>query len=103
MLKTIAGKEVDINDEGYLTNKNDWNEDIAKEVAKEAGINELTEKHWAVIKWLRDQESGGAHLSIRQVGSSGLVDIKEFYALFPGGPLKNASKIAGLMKPTSCL
>ncbi len=103
MLKTIATKEVDVNEEGYLTNKNDWNEDIAKEIAKETGINDLTEKHWAVIKWLRDQDSGGAHLSIRQVGSSGIVDIKEFYTLFPGGPLKNASKIAGLMKPMSCL
>lgn len=103
MLKTIANKEVDVNDEGYLTNKNDWNEDIAKEIAKELGITDLTEKHWAVIKWLRDQDAGGAHLSIRQVGSSGIVDIKEFYALFPGGPLKNASKIAGLLKPMSCL
>lgn len=103
MLKTIANKEVDVNDEGYLTNKNDWNEDIAKELAKELGITDLTEKHWAVIKWLRDQDAGGAHLSIRQVGSSGIVDIKEFYALFPGGPLKNASKIAGLLKPMSCL
>ncbi|MDQ5962421.1 MAG: dissimilatory sulfite reductase related protein [Patescibacteria group bacterium] len=103
MLKTIANKEVDVNEEGYLTNKGDWNEDIAKEIAKELGINDLTEKHWAVIKWLRDQDAGGTHLSIRQVGSSGLVDIKEFYALFPGGPLKNASKIAGIMKPMSCL
>jgi tRNA 2-thiouridine synthesizing protein E len=103
MLQTIANKQVDVNEEGYLTNKNDWNEDIAKEIASGVGIT-LTDKHWEVIKWLRDQDAlGGEGMSIRKVGSSGITDIKEFYALFPGGPLKNASKIAGLMKPTSCL
>jgi tRNA 2-thiouridine synthesizing protein E len=103
MQKTIANTSVEVNEEGYLTNKNEWNEEIAKEIAKEVGTGELTEKHWNVIKWLREQDAGGEAMSIRKVGSSGVTDIKEFYALFPGGPLKNASKIAGLMKPTSCL
>jgi tRNA 2-thiouridine synthesizing protein E len=40
---------------------------------------------------------------MRKVGTSGVTDIKEFYALFPGGPLKKATKIAGIPKPVSCV
>lgn len=103
MNKTLAGQTVDVDTEGYMTDMNAWNGEIAKEIATELGINELSQKHWDVINWLRDQVSQGIELNIRKVGGSGIVDIKEFYQLFPGGPLKNASKIAGLHKPTSCL
>ncbi len=56
-----------------------------------------------MLNWLREQHYQGQEVNIRKVGKSGIVDIKQFYQLFPGGPLKNASKIAGLEKPTSCL
>lgn len=103
MEQTIAGHTIGVNAEGYLTDMNQWNGEIAIELAKSLGINELTEKHWAVLNWLRDQHAQGVELNIRKVGNSGICDIKEFYVLFPNGPLKNASKIAGLPKPTSCL
>ncbi len=103
MNKTIAGQDVDVDVEGYMTDMNAWSGDIAKATAAELGIDELTQKHWDVVNWLREQSAQGVELNIRKVGSSGIVDIKEFYQLFPGGPLKNASKIAGLHKPTSCL
>lgn len=103
MQKTIAGQNVDVDIEGYLTDMNQWNGEIAKEIADDLGINELSEKHWSILNWLRDQTSQGVELNIRKVGASGIVDIKEFYQLFPNGPLKNANKIAGLHKPTSCL
>lgn len=75
---------------------------MALELAQEANIN-LTDKHFAVIKYLRDRHASGDRLSIRRIGKSGLVSIKEFYGLFPGGPLKTASKIAGIPKPASCV
>jgi len=103
MNKTINGHDVDVDAEGYLTDMEQWNREIAQEIAKELDIDELTDKHWEVIDWLREQKSQGIELNIRKVGNSGVTDIKEFYQLFPGGPLKNASKIAGLNKPTSCL
>jgi tRNA 2-thiouridine synthesizing protein E len=74
----------------------------AEELAKEAGIT-LTEKHYAVINFLRSKQTAGETLTIRKVGTSGIVDIKEFYQLFPGGPLKISSKIAGIPKPVSCV
>lgn len=100
--KTIAGVNVDVTEEGYLEDFSQWNEDIAKEIAKEEEI-ELTDKHFEVLKFLREKHEEGASLTIRKVGKSGITDIKEFYKLFPGGPLKKASKIAGIPKPTSCV
>ena len=99
---TIAGVKITINEEGYLTNPDQWNEDIAKEIAKEEGID-LSDKHFEVISFLRDKNAEGEVLSIRKVGNSGIVNIKEMYQLFPGGPLKKSSRIAGIPKPASCV
>ncbi len=100
--KTFAGKIIQVNDEGYFLNSSEWNKEIAVEVAKEEGIA-LTEKHFAVIDFIRDRVQKGEALTIRSVGKSGIIDIKGFYELFPGAPLKKATKIAGVAKPTSCV
>lgn len=97
--KTYAGVTLEVTDDGYLVDSSKWNEEIAKEIAKEENI-ELTDKHFAVLKFIRQNETG---LTIRKVGNSGIVDIKGLYTLFPGGPLKISSKIAGIKKPTSCV
>ena len=101
-LKTIAGKEINVSEEGYLENMNDWNEDVAKEIASEIGID-LTEKHFEVLNYLREKTEAGEALTIRKVGKSGITDIKGLYDLFPKGPLKFSSKIAGIPKPASCV
>ncbi len=100
--KIIAGVSVQVNDEGYLENPNQWTPEIAKEIAAELNI-ELTDKHFKVLNYLRTKQEEGVTLSIRSVGKSGVADIKELYRLFPGGPLKYSSKIAGIKKPTSCV
>ncbi len=98
----ISGINVILDDEGYLTDSSQWNEEVAKELAKMDNL-ELTDKHLAVLKFLRDTYNAGDTLTIRRVGKSGVVSIKEFYKLFPKGPLKLSSKHAGLPKPTSCV
>jgi tRNA 2-thiouridine synthesizing protein E len=98
----IAGAPVDVNEEGYMTDPSQWNEDIAVEIAKEEGI-ELTDKHYEVLHYLRDKHIAGEQLTIRKVGKSGITDIKGLYQLFPGGPLKKSSRIAGIPKPSSCV
>lgn len=100
--KLLAGKTVEVTDEGYLVNKEDWSKELAAELAKEDGID-LTEKHYEVLDYLRKQQATGATLTIRKVGKSGIVDIKGLYQLFPGGPLKFSSKYAGIPKPASCV
>jgi TusE/DsrC/DsvC family sulfur relay protein len=102
MEKTIAGVNVTVTEEGYLENPDQWTADVAKEIAKEEGI-ELTEKHFEVINYLREQFAAGENLTIRRLGKSGITDIKGLYQLFPGGPLKKSSRIAGIPKPASCV
>lgn len=100
--KTYAGQAVEVNEEGYLTDPSQWNKEIAAEIAKEEGI-ELTDKHYEVLEFLRNATEKGETLTIRRVGKSGITDIKGLYQLFPGGPLKHSSKIAGIPKPASCV
>ena len=101
-VKTLAGLEVNVTEEGYLEDMSQWNEDIAREIASEIGI-ELTDKHFEVINYLREKTAAKEALTIRRVGKSGIVSIKELYKLFPKGPLKFSSRIAGIPKPTSCI
>ncbi|MBK8587342.1 MAG: TusE/DsrC/DsvC family sulfur relay protein [Bacteroidetes bacterium] len=102
MEKVIAGKNIAVNAEGYLTDFSQWDKNVALEIAKENNI-ELTDRHWEVINYLQTEHKNQVPLSIRKIGKSNVVDIKEFYALFPQGPLKTSTKIAGIPKPASCL
>jgi tRNA 2-thiouridine synthesizing protein E len=95
-------KTIEVNEEGYLKNPAQWSTELANQLAKDVNIT-LTDKHFQVLNWLRAKQAEGVALSIRKVGNSGIVDIKEFYQLFPGGPLKISSKIAGIPKPVSCI
>jgi len=100
--KTYAGVTVDLNEEGYFINPSQWTKEIGIEIAKEEGI-ELTDKHFAIIEYLRNRFNSGEALSIRSINHSGVIDVKTFYQLFPGAPLKKATKIGGIPKPTSCV
>ncbi|MCP5104936.1 MAG: TusE/DsrC/DsvC family sulfur relay protein [bacterium] len=101
--KEIAGVNIDVDDNGYMTNLDQWNKDIAAILAKDVEIETLTDRHWEVVDYIQQRHKEGVALSIRKVGKSGVVDIKEFYSLFPGGPLKKSSLIAGIPKPASCI
>ncbi len=101
--KEFAGVSIEINDEGYFTNSSQWTKEVAAAVVAEEGISELTDKHYEVLQFIRTKIEKGENLSIRSIGKSGITDIKGFYQLFPGAPLKIATKIAGVAKPASCI
>jgi tRNA 2-thiouridine synthesizing protein E len=90
--------------EGFLTRPNQWTEEMAPEIARENGIDELSDRHWQVINFMRNAylENGTAP-SIRTLGKASGVPIKELYQLFPKGPAKLAAKIAGIPKPRGCI
>jgi TusE/DsrC/DsvC family sulfur relay protein len=102
MEKTIADETINVNEDGYLTDFNQWDEKVGEAIAEEASIK-LTPRHWEVIKYLQNEQKNQVALSIRHVGKSGVVSIKELYELFPYAPLKTATKIAGIPKPASCI
>lgn len=102
MENQIAGLNVNVNEEGYLTDFSQWNREVGTAIASAEGI-EMTPRHWEVITWIQEQVKADKPLSVRGIKKSGVLDIKEFYALFPGGPLKISTKIAGVPKPKSCI
>ena len=95
-------ENINRNEQGYLTDFSQWTKDVGIEIAKENNI-ELTDQHWTVLEYLQEKNKNQEALSIRGIKKSGVVNIKEFYALFPGGPLKISTMIAGIPKPKSCI
>jgi TusE/DsrC/DsvC family sulfur relay protein len=101
--QTIAGTEVHVDDEGFMTEYDEWNEDIAQELAGNIGI-ELTDAHWPVIKFLReDYQAQGETPMLRRVSNVGGVPTKQLFQLFPKKPAKKMSYIAGVPKPHGCV
>jgi len=100
--KEYAGTTVNVDEQGYLTDFSQWTRDVGVGIATEEDVT-ITNRHWEVINFIQDQFKKDSPLSIRKIGKSGVVDIKEFYKLFPDGPLKKASRIAGIPKPKSCI
>jgi tRNA 2-thiouridine synthesizing protein E len=100
---TYAGTEVTVNDEGFFTDPTQWSEDMAPQIARAEGI-ELTDRHWQVIMFMRHEyEAKGTGPTVRVLGKTSGVTIKELYQLFPKGPAKTAAKIAGIPKPRGCI
>jgi len=102
MEKVIAGKTIHVNEEGFMTDFKEWDNTIGEALATENEIS-LSPRHWEVLGYLQTEFKNEVPLSIRKIGKSGVVDIKEFYQLFPKAPLKTATKIAGIPKPASCI
>jgi dissimilatory sulfite reductase related protein len=101
---SIAYPLVDVDAEGFLTNPEQWNEQIAQAIAADNGVAELTDRHWLVVRFMRDRylQTGNAP-SIRALGKESGVPVKELYELFPKGPAKLAAKIGGIPKPKGCI
>lgn len=100
----VNGKDVQLNDEGFLTDPGQWDEAVARQIAQDAGIAQLTDRHMQVVNFMRERylEEGTAP-TIRSLGKLSGVPIKELYTLFPKGPAKLAARIGGIPKPRGCI
>jgi tRNA 2-thiouridine synthesizing protein E len=100
---TIAGREVHVDAEGFLTEFSEWDESLAPTLAKAIGID-LTERHLEVVRFLRkDFEAQGETATTRRVQTIGGFPIREQFELFPGKPGKKMAYVAGLPKPKGCV
>ena len=101
--RNIANQQVDFDDEGFMTNPDQWSREIAIELGKEEEI-ELTDAHFKVIDFIRaDFKEKGTAPTLRRINKVGGVPTKDLYSLFPNGPAKKAAKISGLGKPQGCV
>ena len=102
--REIAGKEIDFDESGFMADPNQWDRDVATELAAEIGITPLTDLHWQVIDFCRQEfvENGDAP-NVRRITTVAGIPTKDLYKLFPKGPAKKAAYVAGLKKPTGCI
>jgi tRNA 2-thiouridine synthesizing protein E len=101
---TIAGIAVELNDEGFFVDPTQWTREIAVELAAAEGITTLTDQHWQVIEFLRREYlEKGTGPTVRALGKTSGVSVKDLYQLFPKGPAKMAARIAGIPKPKGCI
>ena len=102
-LATIEGTQVHVDDEGFLTDYDEWTEDLAQVLAARIGIG-LTEPHWKAIRFLReDFKQHGETATIRRITTVGGIPTKDLFTLFPKQPAKKMAYIAGLPKPRGCV
>ena len=103
MLREYRGHQVNVNDEGFLTNATEWTPEIGEAIAEEIGLA-LTPEHWRVITFCReDAAREGQPPGLRRISKLSGIGTKELYALFPKGPGKLAARVAGLPKPHGCV
>ena len=100
----LGGVSIELDGDGFMVDHTQWTAEIARALAKEEGIELLSERHFDVLNYMRSEfEATGTGPSIRKLKNSGGVPTKELYGLFPGGPAKKAARIAGIPKPHGCI
>src|SRR5690242_7241461 len=100
---TIAGRPIHVDDEGFLTVYEEWDDDLAEQLAAQIGID-LTDAHWRAIRFLReDYAAQGETATIRRITIRGGIPTKQLFTLFPKKPAKKMAYIAGLPKPHGCV
>jgi dissimilatory sulfite reductase related protein len=102
---TYAGKTLEVNEEGFLVHPEEWSEELATHLAREAeSLEEMTEEHWAVVRFIRSHyEANQSAPMVRSICRTTGIALKRVYELFPSGPARGACKVAGLPKPDGCV
>lgn len=103
--RVLAGTEVEVNEEGFFVDATQWTDEMATELAEEWGVpTPLTDQHWQVLHYMRQEYfEKGTGPTVRKLGKSSGVSVKELYQLFPKGPAKLAARVAGIPKPRGCI
>ncbi len=102
--KPLGGKQIEVDEDGFIQDPGAWDEAVAKDLAVTEGVNDMSENHWKVVNYLRNYylEFQMAPM-IRKLCKETGFKLKEIYDMFPSGPAKGACKVAGLPKPTGCV
>ena len=101
---TLGGQEIEIDEDGFIQEPDKWSKEVAEDLAKTEGAYPMSEDHWKIINYLRDNYMKfGSAPPVRMLTKETKLDLKTVYKLFPNGPAKGACKIAGIPKPTGCV
>ena len=101
---TMPLDAVELTADRFFVHPEQWSEEMVPQLAAREGITELTGRHWQVIRFMRSEYlEKGTGPTVRVLGLTSGVPIKELYQLFPKGPAKVAARIAGIPKPRGCI
>jgi tRNA 2-thiouridine synthesizing protein E len=101
----VNGRIIELNEEGFMINSEEWDKEVAKVLAQEEeGIEDMSEEHWSVVNYIREYflEKNLAPM-VRKICKSTGSPLRRIFELFPSGPAKGACKVAGLPKPDGCV
>ncbi|MBF0360649.1 MAG: TusE/DsrC/DsvC family sulfur relay protein [Oligoflexia bacterium] len=100
----VEGKDILFDKDGFMTEPSLWNEIVAKSIAKEEGIEEMTEEHWKVVNFIRNYwKENNLAPAVRLVCQEAGIGVRQLYKLFTSGPARGACRVAGLPKPDGCV
>lgn len=107
---TFNDKEFETDNDGYLKDPSQWSEGLAEVIALQEGIT-LSPEHWEVVRFVRDfylefNTSPAIRMLVKAMAKAfgeEKGNSRYLYRLFPKGPAKQATKIAGLPKPVKCI
>ncbi len=100
----VNGKTIEFDNDGFMTEPGLWDEKIAASIATDEGIDEMSDKHWRIVKFIRDYwKEHDLAPPVRLLCKEGGVSIREVYKLFTSGPARGACRVAGLPKPDGCV
>jgi len=103
-MMTLGGKEIEVDEDGFIQDPDAWDDEVAKDLAKTEGVDDMGDEHWKLVRYLRDYYlKFQIAPMVRKLCKETGLDLKKVYELFPSGPAKGACKVAGLPKPTGCV
>jgi tRNA 2-thiouridine synthesizing protein E len=100
----IEDRVFEVDGDGFLSNPKEWDNEVARLIAKYDGIEEMNDEHWAIVNIIRQNwEEKGMAPMVRVICKETGVKLREIYTLFPLGPARGACRVAGLPKPDGCV
>ena len=100
----INEKEIEFDQDGFMISPDLWDEDIARAIALEEGIEELTDDHWRVAIYIRDYwKENDLAPAVRLICQKLGMGVRQIYKLYTSGPARGACRVAGLPKPDGCV
>ena len=95
---------IEFDNDGFMAEPKLWDDKVARAIADEEGIDEMTEEHWKVVNFIRDYwKENDLAPPVRLLCKEAGVGIRQIYKLFTSGPARGACRVAGLPKPDGCV
>ena len=103
-VRRVGDREILFDAEGFFWDPNAWSEEAACLLARESGLDTLTDVHWRVLGFLREFyfTNGRAPMN-RQLRAGTDMSLMALESLFPGGIKHGARRLSGLPNPRSCM